>query len=419
MADQASLGQRAASLLARYLETTGTLLAIALDRSGAIALANPAAAAWLKVGADELTGQPIWRWLAESDAEALRRRLADPAGPGAEPLRLTFLDAERAPVELSCLLDRQSDGLLLLGEPVEPDGAAGRPALGRLRAEVASLTRELAQQRRQIGRDAELLQKRVDERTGELSGANTRLRRELDARAQAEADLRRSNTDLEQFAYVASHDLQEPLRMVVSYLQLIERRYKSQLDQSGQEFIAYAVDGGKRMQVLINDLLAYSRVGRGAAELAPTDLDVVLARARRRLETAIVESEAEVTSEPLPSVLADAAQMEQLFQNLLANALKFRRPERPRVHVSAERVGDRWRIGVRDNGIGIAPEFGERIFQLFQRLHGREDYEGTGIGLAVARKIVDRHGGEIWVESTRGQGATFYFTLPDRSEPVG
>jgi signal transduction histidine kinase len=420
MAHQASLGRRAAPLLARYLETSATLLALAVDRAGAVALANPAAASWLKAGSDELVGQPIWRWLTDPDAEALRQRLAGVEAPLDGPLRLTFLDADRVPLDLSCLVDRQPDGLLLLlGEPVEPDGAGGQEAIGRIRAELAELTRENARQRRQIGRHAALLERRVDRRTGELSGANTRLRRELDERARIEAELRRSNTDLEQFAYVASHDLQEPLRMVVSYLQLIERRYEGQLDEAGREFIAYAVDGGKRMQALINDLLAYSRVGRGAADMVPTDLEAVLARARRRLESAIAENDAEVTSDRLPSVRADAAQIEQLFQNLLANALKFRRPERPRVHVSADRLDGEWRVAVRDNGIGIAPEFGERIFQLFQRLHGREEYEGTGIGLAVARKIVERHGGEIWVESAPGEGATFYFTLPDSSAERG
>jgi signal transduction histidine kinase len=415
MPDGRELNERAAlaERLARFLETTSTLHAIATDRAGTIALANPAVASRLGVGASELVGQPIWRWLTDEDGSALRRRLEAGARGDDRPVLLDFVDAQQAPFSLACRIDCQPDGCLLLGEPVDADGRASHDELLRVSDELATLTRDNARQRRQLRRDAADLERRIGERTHELSGANSRLEHELDERRRVEADLRRSNIDLEQFAYVASHDLQEPLRMVVSYLQLIERRYKSQLDEAGQEFIAYAVDGGKRMQALINDLLAYSRVGRRAGDLTATDLGGVLARARRRLESQLRDAGAEITSDRLPTVLADAPQIEQLFQNLLANAVKFRRPEPPRVHVWAERDGGGWRIGVRDNGIGIAPEFGERIFELFQRLHGREEYEGTGIGLAIARKIVDRHGGRIWVESTPGEGATFYFTLSD------
>lgn len=229
-------------------------------------------------------------------------------------------------------------------------------------------------------------------------------------------DLRRSNEELQQFAYVASHDLQEPLRMVASYLQLLERRYKGRLDSDADEFIAFAVDGATRMKQLINGLLAYSRVGTQGHPFVPVDCGVVLGHTLMTLQGAIRDYGAEVSHDPLPTVMGDETQLVQLFQNLVANALKFHGEEPPRVHVSARRRDTEWLFSVRDNGIGIERQYAERIFVIFQRLHGRSVYPGTGIGLAVCKKIVDRHGGRIWVESTSGEGATFYFTIPDRGE---
>jgi PAS domain S-box-containing protein len=239
-----------------------------------------------------------------------------------------------------------------------------------------------------------------------------RKRYEAELRARGAA-LERSNAELEQFAYVASHDLQEPLRMVASYTQLLQRRYQGRLDAQADKYIAFAVDGAQRMQTLINDLLALSRVGTQGRPFAPTDAGAAARRALKWLGPALEESGGAVEVGPLPTVPADAGQLEQVFQNLLANALKFRRPAvPPRVEVTAVREGDAWRFAVRDNGIGFEPQYAEQIFVVFQRLHTRAEYAGTGVGLAICKKVVERHGGRVWAESVPDAGTTVYFTLP-------
>lgn len=237
-----------------------------------------------------------------------------------------------------------------------------------------------------------------------------RARHELE---ESVAELGRSNAELQQFAYVASHDLQEPLRMVGSYTQLLAKRYKGKLDADADEFIAYAVDGANRMQRLIQDLLAYSRVSTKGRQFAPISADTALNYALDNLRNAVKESGAVVTRDPLPTVTADELQLALLFQNLISNAIKFSGGRPPRVHVSAERSGDAWRFAVRDHGIGLDPQYADRIFVIFQRLHTKDEYPGTGIGLAICKKIVERHGGHIWVESEPGNGATFFFLIPD------
>jgi len=237
-------------------------------------------------------------------------------------------------------------------------------------------------------------------------------RKQAEERLKATAaDLARSNSELEQFAYVASHDLQEPLRMVASYTQLLARRYAGKLDQDADEFIGFAVDGAKRMQDLINDLLTYSRVGTRALQLQPVDTQQLVMGVVADLGGAIRDTRATVIFESLPTVHGDPTQLRQLFQNLIANAVKFRGERDPEVRVTAERGDGGWLFGVRDNGIGIEPQYLERIFVLFQRLHTRAEYPGTGIGLAICNKIVERHGGRMRVESEPGQGTTFWFTL--------
>ena len=252
------------------------------------------------------------------------------------------------------------------------------------------------------------------------------LDRNITERKRAEAavearskELARSNAELQNFAHVASHDLQEPLRMVVSFTQLLARRYQGKLDERADKFIAYAVDGAVQMQNLINDLLSYSRLETRGREPAPTDCQEVLRLAKENLRLAIKETGAEVSAAALPVVSADSAQLVRLFQNLIANAIKFHGQARPRVHVSAVRRNGDWLFAVQDNGIGIDPEQFERIFQIFQRLHTRSEYPGTGIGLALCKRIVERHGGRIWVESRPGQGSTFNFTLPRKEQTDG
>ena len=267
------------------------------------------------------------------------------------------------------------------------------------------------------------LERRVRERTAELEERNAQLQQEIQERRRAEKllaeqarELARSNADLEQFASVASHDLQEPLRMVASYTQLLGKRYRNRLDGDADEFMGFIVDGALRMQRLINDLLTFSRVGSRGKGFQPVDLATSVAQVRINLRAAIDESGARISTGTLPVVNADATQMEQLLQNLIGNAIKFRKGPAPRVHIDARREDAAWRIEVQDDGIGIDARYAERIFVIFQRLHTAAEYPGTGIGLAICKKIVERHGGQIGVQSTPGEGTSFSFTLPDREE---
>jgi light-regulated signal transduction histidine kinase (bacteriophytochrome) len=258
----------------------------------------------------------------------------------------------------------------------------------------------------------------LSQQTRELAAQGEELARSNAMLAAQAEDLARSNADLEQFAYVASHDLQEPLRMVANYTQLLGRRYKGKLDQDADEFIDFAVDGATRMQRLIEDLLAFSRVGTRGKELAPVACQDAFDRALTNLATLVEETGAVITHDPLPVVVGDDGQLGQLFQNLIANGIRFRGAETPRIHISVAREGDEWKLAVQDNGIGIDTQYADRIFIIFQRLHTREAYPGTGIGLAICKRIVERHGGRIWVESDGTHGATFRFTLRAADVPA-
>ena len=304
-----------------------------------------------------------------------------------------------------------------------PEGFAERLIADDLRSDEDALTQQIGAGIELIGRrrdggefPIELMLSPLESAEGTLVTAAVRdigVRKEAERElARKVEELSRSNGELELFAYVASHDLQEPLRMVASYTQLLSRRYKGRLDDDADEFIAFAVDGASRMQRLIQDLLLYSRVGTKGVALAVTSGEGALLRALHNLHGAIGDSGAIVTHDPLLSVLADESQLAQLFQNLVGNAIKYQNPGIPRIHVSAVAGRDKkWMFSVKDNGLGIEPEYFERIFGMFQRLHKRDEFTGTGIGLAICKKIVERHGGQISVQSQPGQGSTFSFAL--------
>ena len=242
----------------------------------------------------------------------------------------------------------------------------------------------------------------------------TELKRQQASLEQLAVELKRSNEDLEQFAYVASHDLQEPLRMIASYLQLIERRYKGKLDGQADQFIEFAVNGATRMQTLIRDLLTYSRIGVHRKDPKPVDVSATVKFALENLKVAIAEKQASIMVDPLPTVVGEATLLTQLFQNLVDNGIKFCTEATPRIHISASREGAEWIFSVADNGIGIDPQYLDHVFVIFKRLHGRDHYPGTGIGLAICKRIVDRQGGRIWAESEPGKGTAFKFSIPAR-----
>jgi signal transduction histidine kinase len=297
--------------------------------------------------------------------------------------------------------------------------AAGKPVDGPVvggSLEMRSLGESIAHMNASIHNTICALEVEVAERkAAEAELAEHRDKLEAIVRRRTAA-LQRSNEDLQQFAYIASHDLQEPLRTVKSFVQLLAKRYSEKLDAEAQEFIDYAVDGVARMEQLIAALLTYSRVDTKGHPFSEADAEQILEEALSNLTAAIQESHATISHDHLPKLLCDQAQLVQVFQNLIGNSLKFRGDEPPRVHIAAVREDDNWRFAFRDNGIGIDPEYQQRIFMIFQRLHTRKAYPGTGIGLAYCRKVIERHGGRIWVESKEGEGATFHFTLP--VEPI-
>jgi signal transduction histidine kinase len=272
---------------------------------------------------------------------------------------------------------------------------------------------------RELGADVNGMREEIVRQLAEVESARAEIeaaRQVLEIQAE---ELARSNRDLEQFAYVASHDLQEPLRKVASFCQMLDRRYSGQLDERADTYIAFAVDGAKRMQQLINDLLAFSRVGRVTDGMIAVDLTDAYASAMSNLEVTAEAAEAVITCDPLPTVLGERSLLVQLFQNLIGNAIKFRGDDPPMIHIGAIRKNDVWELSCADNGIGIEPQYAERIFVIFQRLHAREEYGGTGIGLALCKRIVEHHGGHIWLDTTVKVGTTFRWTLPVFTADIG
>jgi signal transduction histidine kinase len=294
------------------------------------------------------------------------------------------------------------EGMFKYSNPVDLIGQFFFAGMGALMSAVAGRLRFIRSHLEQL----------VKERTDSLkTEIEERTKAEETVRKTAE-DLERSNKDLEQFAYVASHDLQEPLRAVAGFMGLLKKQYSASLSTEAGEYIDFAVEGAERMQTLIHDLLAFSRVGTRGGALAPVAMKTAVDGALANLQAAIAESGATVECSDLPVVNADLAQMTQLLQNLIGNAVKFRGKQAPRITIGAQRKDDAWIFSVSDNGIGIDPQYFDRIFLIFQRLHTRSQYTGTGIGLAVCKKIVERHGGLIWVESKPAEGSTFYFSIP-------
>lgn len=338
------------------------------------------------------------------------------------PDTVTPYPADRLPLVRAIRGESVDEDEQYIRNPKHPEGVwlsvTGRPLVdddGNLHGGVVVLRDITARKRaaEALCRAHDGLERRIEERTRELRASNENLRAAKERAESYAKELERSYAELEQFAYLASHDLQEPLRMVASYTKLLAKRYGGRLDSDADEFIAYAVEGASRMQELIEALLTYSRVGSRDGDYQEIDAGAALDRALASLELAIEESGAEVVREHLPTVRADQTLLTQVFQNLLANAIKFRGDCRPEIRVRAGREDRAWRFSIRDNGIGIDPAFTDRIFQIFQRLHLRHEYPGTGIGLAICEKIVEGHGGRLWVDSEPGRGSTFYFTIPD------
>jgi PAS domain S-box-containing protein len=375
-----------------------------LDLDGTIMYASPSHQWILGLEVSSLVGQLIFTRVHPNDQPVvfafLTRAVSRQGPPRTIVFRVQHANGTYLWMECACslILDAQSalTGMIL----------SGRDVTARKQVEL-----ELMQARDE-------LEQRVQARTVELARANQDLEAEIGVRKKAEEqlhhytlELERSNQELQQFAYVASHDLQEPLRTVTSYMQLLQRRYRGSLDADADDFIGFAVDGVLRMRELLQGLLDYSRVGSQGKPFEPVAGDFVLEQALANLQVAIQESHATVQHTVLPMVWGDRTQLVQLFQNLIGNAIKFHDGRAPEVEVGAVRQGEQWELWVRDNGIGIESQYQERIFTIFQRLHTRDRYPGTGIGLAVCKRIVERHGGRIWVESTPGEGSTFHFLL--------
>lgn len=415
----------------------GALATVLVVVKLSVGVTAPGLAPWIPVLNRVFSVAVIWTVVLLMDRQrrarlALRRKEAAVAGLeaaffNAAPDALVAVDGEgvirAVNHRVTALLGYERDELL--GQPLErlvpgEHRAQHREHRGRYlldprpRAMGAGIEiRALHKDGRQI--PVEIALAKVGERILAAIRDDT-ARREAGARIQAYArELERSNADLEQFAYVASHDLQEPLRMIASFTALLESRYSSALDERGRRYAGFVIEGARRMQQLLQDLLAYARAGQRPLDRRPVDATALVDRVLTDLQVAIREAGAEVERGELPAVVADPTQLGQVFQNLVANALRYRGAAAPRIRIDARRADDGWVFSVADNGIGIEPQYHERIFRMFQSLHERGKYPGTGIGLAIVKTVLERHEGRIWLESTPGAGTTFCFSIPDRS----
>jgi signal transduction histidine kinase len=355
----------------------------------------------------------------KAEFDALRVRLAsfESVVSGARTQALDSLDQASTELHVVLLVIAIGLAVIVAGVAAVLRGTAIRP-VHLLAAEARRIAggdfgHEVAQtgprEIRDLAADVNSMRERILRELSTVRAANESL-------ARYAADLQRSNSELEQFAYVASHDLQEPLRKVTSFCQLLQRRYGGQLDEKADQYIDFAVDGAKRMQVLINDLLAFSRVGRSGPDLGPVACDVALTDAKANLSAQIGQAGAVIEAGPLPVVRGQLTFMTVVFQNLLSNALKFKADRPPRIVITADRDGEYWSFSVTDNGIGIEPQYADRVFLIFQRLHDRAAYPGTGIGLAMCRKIIEHFGGRIWLDTAVTDGCRFCFTVPALSD---
>lgn len=377
-------------LIYRLIVETMKEAAFTLTFDGVVLFCNAQFGQFVKRPMNQIIGRPFREFVAPDNfAAAESLVIVSQEQPVRQRLVLRDSEDRWVPVHVSANVLKQPDNMSICVVATDL-------------TELENSTELIQQLRRQ--------QEALQEVNRELAAAEEELRRSVQ-------DLDRSNKDLEAFAYVASHDLQEPLRMVIGFLDMLQSKCKDQLDENAREYIAYSVEGATRMSLLIKDLLEYSRVGAKGKAPAPVDLSAVVDYVKGNLRAMILETNAVIVADPLPTVMADMVLMRQLFQNLLDNALKFRAEGRyPEIHIGARQDANEWLFRVKDNGIGIAPEQRDRVFVIFQRLHNRKKYEGTGIGLAICKKIVERHGGRIWVESEPGEGSTFCFTLPACSQ---
>jgi signal transduction histidine kinase len=415
-------GQAAESAAVRRLRPALTEFPAA---AAALQQATERAAAWRSGYAEpaiavvDETGRPTVTTTSvdtgQAYFDAVRASLADLQESLAEERAnaAVRLDSSDSTLNLVCLVIAIGFAVVIIALAIGLRRAAIRP-ISRLAAEVRTVadgdfSHKVEQsgpvEVRDLGANVNQMRERILHELSAVRGAHA----ELDARTH---DLERSNAELEQFAYVASHDLQEPLRKVASFCQLLQRRYSGHLDERADKYIAFAVDGAKRMQILINDLLAFSRVGRIVRDSAEVSCTDMLRQAEANLADAIEYSRATIEAGELPTVRAEVPLLTAVFQNLVSNALKFRREDPPHVVIEAHRNGEFWEFSVSDNGIGIEPDYAERIFVIFQRLHGKGEYPGTGIGLAMCRKIIEYHGGRIWLDTGYEGGTRFRFTLP-------